>query len=383
MQAQVAALAGEPAPADIRPADTHPATAPRGTRAIAISTRLMGCVGDPAAGLMLSQLVYWSRRPGAGDDAQAREGWIWKTAQEWSRELGGMSWKVQRRARQHLLGLGLIEERRRSMPARLEFRLVVPAMLERLDRGDLAIDASNWRDRQAAEALFGRGFVYHAALAATFPLATAMLCSRLLAGQRWPLAASAQDGSSEAGHVTRYTSLSRQTWYSETGQSRDQWQTARRHLRQAGVLIERQRNYPRRIDLALDLQALHRCLHAGEPAAAANLAQGAHSEPTGSTFLRAQQPQLPQPSSRQDRAIQPGGNESLPNPPGQSPDPACKNRPFPSASIARSHLQYLQVQVIQLPLQLPARPLLLRTAGAQAVPAFGWGGSGGVYQQAE
>jgi hypothetical protein len=88
---------------------------------IAISARVMAVVGDVAAGVLLSQLIYGTRR---GSTALQRDGWIFKSTKDWQRETG-MTWKVQRRARAHLLELGLIEERLQTMPARLEFRLQV------------------------------------------------------------------------------------------------------------------------------------------------------------------------------------------------------------------------------------------------------------------
>ncbi|MFT3819793.1 MAG: hypothetical protein QM750_19645 [Rubrivivax sp.] len=312
-------------------------------RSVGISTRLMQCVGDAAAGLMLSQLVYWSRR-----GAEAADGWIWKTAQDWAQELGGMSWKVQHRARQHLLAHGLIEERRLNVPARLEYRIHVDRLLAELTQGTgMDADPETWLHPALAERLFGRGFAWHSELGHLFPLHTAMLCSRLLAGVRWPPGASARQ------HLgLRFVGLSRSGWFRETGLTRDQWQTARRNLRKAGVLAERQRNFPRRVDLAVHILALAELLRTPKGA------KGPY---------------------RQDREILPGGFGHLPIQPSQSPDPAFKDLPIPPAPISRSHLQQSQLQVSQL---LPQLPTIASIAQASPIPTFGWGGGGG-YQRAE
>jgi hypothetical protein len=65
----------------------------RADRSIAVSLNVMALVDDAAAGILLSQLIYWTRR---GVDVLDRDGWVHKTATEWEHETG-MSWKVQRR----------------------------------------------------------------------------------------------------------------------------------------------------------------------------------------------------------------------------------------------------------------------------------------------
>lgn len=318
-------------------------------RTIAISTRVMQCVGDAAAGLVLSQLIYWSRR--CANDG-AREGWIWKTSNDWSAELGGMSWKVQHRARRHLLDLGFIEERRLTMPARLEYRLLLTPLLEALTEGTgLSADAGTWLGADMVEPLFSRGFAWHTSLSRLLPLHTAMLCSRLLAGVRWPPAQPANGFDGDVQPALRYVGLSRAGWLRETGLSRDQWQTARRNLLRIGVLVERQRNFPRRVDLALRLHDL-----------AAVLRASVATEP-----------------ERQDREILLSGIGRLPIQPGQSPNPTFRPLPKLPVQIARSSPQLLQIQLSQLPPQLGAA--VQAPAIASPIPAFGWGGGGG-YERA-
>lgn len=78
-------------------------------------------------GLFLSQLFYWSDK---GDDP---EGWIYKTQEQWTEETA-LTRSEQERARKILVGLGLLEEARRGIPARLYYRLDVDALASMLDR---------------------------------------------------------------------------------------------------------------------------------------------------------------------------------------------------------------------------------------------------------
>ena len=66
--------------------------------------------------LLLSQAVYWSRR--SGDDT----GWFFKTQAEWEAETG-LRRAEQETARKRLLTLGVMEEDRKGIPAKLYFRV--------------------------------------------------------------------------------------------------------------------------------------------------------------------------------------------------------------------------------------------------------------------
>ncbi|MCW5631911.1 MAG: hypothetical protein KIT17_01110 [Rubrivivax sp.] len=301
-------------------------------RSIAISTRLMAHVADAAAGVFLSQLVFWSRY---GSEVVERDGWVFKTAQDWERETS-LSWKTQRRARTLLLRLGLIEERRLNMPARMEFRLSLATVIASLDpRLSIGPQGStvDWRAWQSpmpdgtpgvAEALLGRCFLFHAALAEPLTLTGAMMCSRLLAGVRW----NGQGPFIPAGignvAFSRFVGLSRSKWRQETGLSRDQWQTARNRLRAFGVLAERLANYPRRVDLAINLSALSALL---KDAAAKARQAGPVEEKRGWAKQPPSPPVSPNPAFKDH-----------PIPPTESPDPADRDRPNLPPATAQSRL---------------------------------------------
>ncbi len=73
------------------------------TRPIAFHPALARAAGSAAAGLFLSQLLYWSNR-GRNED-----GWIWKHAREWEEETC-LTLDEQKTARKKLREAGLVEE---------------------------------------------------------------------------------------------------------------------------------------------------------------------------------------------------------------------------------------------------------------------------------
>ncbi|MGK0524551.1 MAG: hypothetical protein ACI92N_002190 [Pseudomonadales bacterium] len=66
--------------------------------------------------LMLSQCVYWAKR------SQDKSGWFYKSQQDWEEETG-LNRREQERARKALRTIGVVEERRRGVPARMYFRV--------------------------------------------------------------------------------------------------------------------------------------------------------------------------------------------------------------------------------------------------------------------
>lgn len=72
--------------------------------------------GSVTAGIMLSQLHYWTGRERDAD------GWIYKTQAEMERETT-LSRREQEGARRRLRELGVLSERRRKVPARMRYRI--------------------------------------------------------------------------------------------------------------------------------------------------------------------------------------------------------------------------------------------------------------------
>ena len=79
--------------------------------------------GSVAAGVMLSQLVYWT---GKGNNP---DGWIWKTAAEMEEETG-LTRREQETARRRLRERGFVEERLAGVPATLHYRVNLDAVME-------------------------------------------------------------------------------------------------------------------------------------------------------------------------------------------------------------------------------------------------------------
>ena len=327
------------------------------SRPISVHRNILNMVGSASAGILLSQLIYWTRH---GTEVVQRDGWVFKTAEQWHRETG-MTWKVQRRARQRLRRLGLVEERRVALPCRLEFRLNLNVLASktsehiRMQINELSLDLFR-SEHQLIKDLLGPVVAYHRVLADLVPhVNAALLLSRCLFGMR------RRDGSFGS---PSWLALSRDQWKNETALSRDEWETARRHLRQRGLLIEKHANYPRRVDLMVSCDELAVQLQ--------QLSTGRVS--AGQT--RPEPASSPRQSDvRGDRAIQGGGipaaranpavggigryrEAGFPQPTSPiptHPDPTFKNRPIPPSTIAHSLLykkEGLQ-EGLQPPLQRP------------------------------
>jgi hypothetical protein len=80
--------------------------------------------GSVNAGVMLSQLWYWS-------DGRAwnKEGWVWKTAPEWAKETALSESEVEG-ARKKLVERGLVQYKRAGLPAKPHYMLNKQAILE-------------------------------------------------------------------------------------------------------------------------------------------------------------------------------------------------------------------------------------------------------------
>lgn len=308
------------------------------SRPIAVHRHVLTIAGDPAAGILLSQLVYWTRR---GIGVAEQDGWVHKTAEQWERETG-LSGKVQRRARTTLIRADLIEERAVGAPRRIEFRLNLNEFARRtseliqvqLQADYVSLDLFRTEDIVVKQ-LLGNAMSYHRLLARLTPhINDALLLSRLIHDQR---------------QIGRWIVRTRTDWLRELSMSRDEWETARRHLRGLGVLIERHGNFPRRVNLLVDQDKLVVALN--------KLAQGqfAKSQP------KARQRNVPQPQKRTqvvDSSTVGGfGQFCTPEiPTSVLPNPACPNPAYPKATYTDSP---------KPPTQTAQSPLYLNSEGLQ------------------
>lgn len=85
-------------------------------RPIAFHRAFVRLTKSVTAGLLLSQAVYWSKR------TNNEEGWFWKTQEEWFEETG-LTRREQESSRDILRGLGILEEKRAGMPAKIFYRI--------------------------------------------------------------------------------------------------------------------------------------------------------------------------------------------------------------------------------------------------------------------
>ncbi len=131
-------------------------------RHIAFHRRLVDLTASVKAALLLSQSIYWTRH---GRDIAASGGWFFKTSEQWERETG-LTAREQASARNTLRGLGILDERRLGIPARLHFRLALDRLAVALgapaDQGAMLID---WEDAAAVARLLGPTVAYHRSLA--------------------------------------------------------------------------------------------------------------------------------------------------------------------------------------------------------------------------
>jgi hypothetical protein len=96
-------------------------------RPIAFHRCFVEISGSVTAALLLSQAWYWQRR------AQDGDGWFFKTREEWSEETG-LSRKEQETARARLREIGVLEEERRGLPAKLFYRVNSDVLEDLLNR---------------------------------------------------------------------------------------------------------------------------------------------------------------------------------------------------------------------------------------------------------
>lgn len=68
---------------------------------------------------MLSQAIYWAKRGKTHSDGEA---WFYKTQADWEEETG-LSRREQETARKKLIGLGVMNEKRTGVPARIFFSI--------------------------------------------------------------------------------------------------------------------------------------------------------------------------------------------------------------------------------------------------------------------
>lgn len=152
-----------------------------GRGVLAFHPRLVSLTGSVTSALMLSQSLYWTKVQAV--QGAAREGWFWKTRQDWLTETS-LSRHEQDTARARLSRHAFWSERRAGMPARLWFRIDLGALAHEIDKEDFS-GTWDWHDEQALMRLLGRPLLVYRALAdLTGSVTSALLLSRLIMDER-------------------------------------------------------------------------------------------------------------------------------------------------------------------------------------------------------
>ena len=220
------------------------ATVLLGQRCIAFHPKLVHVTGRVTAGLMLSQAIYWTRKLAITESA--RQGWFWKTRDEWRNETG-LSRREQDSARQALKNHGLWLEKRVGMPAKVWYRIDLDTLGWLLE--PTAYTAWDWRNDRAVLQLLGRPFLFYRSLSDITGAATsAVLLSNFLGQERARL----KNGDGLTGWRPYLFDVMRQ----QTGLTRHELDSARSGLRQSEVLTERRLGMPPRVEWQIRMDRL-------------------------------------------------------------------------------------------------------------------------------
>ncbi|MEW5788347.1 MAG: hypothetical protein AB1899_10895 [Pseudomonadota bacterium] len=142
--------------------------------------------GSYKAAAMLSVALAWTRN--WLHRHPEREGWFWKTRDEWILETG-LSRREQESARKTLVMRGLFREARRGMPARMHYRLDLDCLGARLMSGTPSRPATwDWDDPQLRRLLGRPVALYRRLTWVAGSLSGGLLLSQLLIACRRDLA---------------------------------------------------------------------------------------------------------------------------------------------------------------------------------------------------
>lgn len=234
-------------------------------RPIAFNVNFARITGDAKAALMLSQLMYWTKR---GTSVLECDGWIFKTRDQWITEIG-LGRHEQSTARQTLIELGLIEESRIGHPARNCFRIIPQELGLRLAQL-LRTETVQWslldirNDAEHIRLLLGRQFAFHRVLVdITASCTSAIYLSKALTIHKRFAAKQAKPNISTAAldWSSEWFRMATSSTQDETGLSVAQQRKAKESLCGLGLLHEAVMEFPRKqIYLRIDAPTLQQRL---------------------------------------------------------------------------------------------------------------------------
>jgi hypothetical protein len=234
-------------------------------RPIAFNVNFARIMGDAKAALMLSQLMYWTKR---GTSVLECDGWIFKTRDQWITEIG-LGRHEQSTARQTLIELGLIEESRIGHPARNCFRIIPQELGIRLAQL-LRTETVQWslldirNDAEHIRLLLGRQFAFHRILVdITASCTSAIYMSKALTIHKRFSSKQAKPNINTAtlDWSSEWFRMATGTTQDETGLSAAQQRKAKESLCELGLLHEAMMEFPRKqIYLRIDTPTLQQKL---------------------------------------------------------------------------------------------------------------------------
>jgi hypothetical protein len=239
------------------------------SKPIAFNINFARITGDTKAALLLSQLVYWTRR---GADVLDNDGWVFKTREQWEAEIG-LSKHEQVTARNILINLGLMEEARTGAPARNCYR-VNPAVLGAHLAQLVRTEPVQWSlldicsDTQHMRTMLGRQFAFYRVLmqvtstcTSAVYLSKALAIHRRFADRQTQQSASGPQQSAQLPWDTDWFRMAVDSTQTDTGLSPSQQREAKHKLCQIGLLHEAMLTHPRKqIYLRIDMQLLNKLL---------------------------------------------------------------------------------------------------------------------------
>ena len=150
--------------------------------------RVAEVCGNIKSAILLSQALGWTS--GYLRQNPGREGWFWKTREEWFQETGLSRWE-QESARERLRELGVLEEKRMGAPPKLFFRVNLDALGRLLSaRFHLPFDHWDWSDTPAVRGMLGAPVIIYRKLAhAVSGVLPALYLSKVIHAHRLALQA--------------------------------------------------------------------------------------------------------------------------------------------------------------------------------------------------
>ncbi|MDQ7728730.1 hypothetical protein [Halomonas sp. SpR8] len=219
-------------------------------RVIAYNTAFSFLPGVSVPGaVFLSQVAYWSKN----STSESRDGWFYKKQcgdDSWEDETG-LSLKQQVSARAALVELGILEERRRDVPAKLWYRVNYDRLLE-LQENSLPFKSKNKKcGSSVIESIVGRLIAYYPdfTLLPGISVTGAVFLSQAF---YWSDNITAK---SRGGWFYK-KQRGEDSWESETGLSPKQQANARKSLAKLGILKEERIGVPAIVWYRVDCERL-------------------------------------------------------------------------------------------------------------------------------